>query len=72
MRVEVGMKKCSKKKLMRSTWADHVEKWEVKSWQRAVAQKVDGEMQVRTIEMAMRDCIKSGLERVGKEWKNDR
>ena len=36
MRVEVGAKESSKKKLVRSTLADHVEKKkrEVKNWQR--------------------------------------
>ena len=28
MRVEVGVKDSSKKKLVRSTWAGHIEKWE--------------------------------------------
>ena len=27
------------------------------------------EMETRTIEIAMRDCIKSDIERVGREWK---
>ena len=27
---------------MRSTWAGHVAKWEMKNWQRADAQKVEG------------------------------
>ena len=34
MRVEVGVEESSKKKLMRSTWAGHVDKWEMKKWQR--------------------------------------
>ena len=29
MRVDVGVKESSKKKLVRSTWAGHVEKWEM-------------------------------------------
>ena len=33
-RVEVGVKASSKKKLVMSTWAGDVEKWEMKNWQR--------------------------------------
>ena len=29
-------------------------------------------METRKTEIAMRNCIKSDLERVGEEWKNDR
>ena len=43
MRVEVGMKERSKKKLARSTWADHVVKMgDEKLAKRADAQKVEG------------------------------
>ena len=38
--MEVGVKESSKKKMVRSTWAGHVEKWELKKWQRE--QKVNG------------------------------
>ena len=31
MRVEVGVKESSKNKLVKSTWAGHVEKWEIKT-----------------------------------------
>ena len=41
------MKERSKKKLARSTWAGHVEKWEMKNWQR------------EQMPIAMGDCIKS-------------
>ena len=34
MRVEVGVKECSKKKLVRRKWVGHVKKWEMKNWQR--------------------------------------
>ena len=34
MRVEVGMKESSKKKLTRITWAGMWKKWEMKNWQR--------------------------------------
>ena len=34
MTVEDGVKESSKEKLMRSTRAGHVEKWEMKNWQR--------------------------------------
>ena len=32
--MEFGVKESSKKKLMRSTWAGNMEKWEMKHWQR--------------------------------------
>ena len=31
--MEVGVKESSKNKLERSTWAGHVEKWEINNWQ---------------------------------------
>ena len=35
IRVELAVKESSKNKLVRSTWAGHVEnKWEMKNWQR--------------------------------------
>ena len=34
MRVEVGMKESSKKKLLKSTWLVMCKKWEMKTWQR--------------------------------------
>ena len=43
MRVEVGVKECSKKKLVSRTWAGHVEKMaDEKLAKRADAQKVEG------------------------------
>ena len=39
MKVEVGVKESSKKKLARSTWAGHVERIGNKKWQSADVQK---------------------------------
>ena len=61
------MKERSKKKLATSTWVCHVEKCEMTK--RADDQKVLGEIDARETEIAMGDCIKSDLERVGEEWK---
>ena len=61
------MKERSKKKLARSIWADHVDKMgDEKLAKRADAQKVEGKWKTG---IAMGDCIKSDLERVGEEWK---
>ena len=46
MRIEVGMKECSKKKLVTSTWAGYVEKREIES---------GGEMESRKTKNAMED-----------------
>ena len=44
MRIEVGMKECSKKKLVTSSWAGHVEKnGDENPAKRADAQKVERE-----------------------------
>ena len=52
MRVKVGVKESSKKKLVRSTWAGHLaEMGDVFTWQREDAQKV--EMEARKTEIAM-------------------
>ena len=32
MNMVVGVKESSTKKLLKSAWADHVEKWEIKNW----------------------------------------
>ena len=40
--MEVGVKESSKNVLVRSAWASHLEKWEMKNWQRADAQKEEG------------------------------
>ena len=43
MRVKVGVKESSKKKLLRSTWAGHVEKMEDENMaKRADARKAEG------------------------------
>ena len=63
MRVEVGMKESSKKKLVRSTWAGHVEKMgdeKLAKWRGN-----GGELEARKTETSMWDCIKSDKERVG-------
>ena len=64
MTVEVGMKASSKKKLARSTW-------EMKKLANSSdAQKVEDKWrEMRKTEIAMGDCIKSDLGRVGEEWK---
>ena len=65
------MEESSKKKLVKSTWAAHVEKLEMKNWQREqIPRKWRGVMEVRKTEIAMGDCIKSDLERGGEEWEN--
>ena len=47
------MKESSKKKLVRSTWASHKEKWEMKNWQREqVPRKWKGN-EARKTEIAM-------------------
>ena len=40
--MEVGVEESSKMKLVRSTWAGHEEKCEMKKCQRAYPQKVEG------------------------------
>ena len=55
--MEIGVKESSKKKLVRSTWAGHVEKWEMKNWQREQMPRKK-EMEARKAETAMGDCIK--------------
>ena len=65
MRVEVGVKDSFKKKWVRSTWASHIEKWEMKNWQRAYGQKVDGGLEARKTDIGMEVCIKSNFERMG-------
>ena len=67
MRVEFGVKESSKKKLVGITWAGRVEKMvDYKLAKRADAQKVGGKWKT---EIAMGDCIKSDIDRVGEEWK---
>ena len=69
-RVQVGMKESSKKKLVRSTWAGHVEKngrWKIGKETRCP--ESGGEMQARKTEIATGDCIESDLEKLGEECK---
>ena len=70
MKVKVGMKKSSKKKLERSTWAGHVEKRDIKNGKESRCPESGMEMEARKTEIAMGDCIKSYLETVRKEWEN--
>ena len=42
LRVKIGVNESSKKKLVSRTLAGHVEKWQIKNWQRADSQKVEG------------------------------
>ena len=46
--------------------------WEMKNCQREQMARSGGEMEVTKTEIAMGDCIKSNIERVGEEWKNFR
>ena len=65
--MEVGVKESSKKKLVRSTWAGHVEKWHMKNWQREQMPRKwrgNGGEEDRNYDG---DCIESDLERVGEE-----
>jgi len=58
LRVETGV-----------TWASHVEQiWDEKPAERRCPES-GGEMNARKTEIAMEDCIKSNIERVGEEWK---
>ena len=57
MTVEVGVKESSKRKLVRSMWAGHVEK----TGDETLAKKVDAQI-------VDGDCIKNDLKRVGEEW----
>ena len=62
--MEVGVKESSKKTLVTSTWAGHVEKM----GDEKLAKIVDGpEMEGKWRRGRPRNCIKSDLERVGEE-----
>ncbi len=69
MRVQVGVKESSKKKLARSTWAGHVEKMGDEKQAESGCPESEGEMEERKTEIAMGDSIKSALEIMGEEWK---
>ena len=59
------MKESSKKKLVRSTWAGQVGKWEMKNWQREQMPREwrgNGDEEDRNCDG---DYIKNDLERVG-------
>ena len=65
--MEVEVKESSKKNLVRRTWAGHVEKWEMMYWQRKQIPgkwRGNGGEDHRNCEG---DCIKTNLERVGKQ-----
>ena len=69
--MEVGVKEGYKKKLVRSRpiWAGHVDKFEMKNWQREqmpIKWKGNEDEEDR---IAMVDCIKSDTER---EWEKNR
>ena len=52
---------------MRSTLAGHVEKWEMKNWKEGRYPENRGEMEAgKKSEIAIGNCIKRDLERVGK------
>ena len=63
------MKGHFKKKLVSSTWVDHVEKsWRRKTGNESRCPEGGGEIEARNTEIAMGDCIISDhLERVGEE-----
>jgi len=68
MRVEVGMKESSKKKLLKSTWFGHVQKMGDENLAKiADAQKVEGKSGERGI--AIRDCFKAIKRRRGMDKK---
>ena len=71
MRVGVGVKESTKKKLAWITWAGHVDKMgDEKNGKEIRCPENAGEMEARkNTEIAMGDCIESDLERVGEEWK---
>ena len=59
-------------KLVRSTWAGHIEQMRDEKLAESRCPESGGEMESRKTEIAMGDCIKTDIERVGEEWKNDR
>ena len=63
MRVEAGVNESVKKKLVRSTWAGHVDKMGDEKMAESRCPERGGNWNV------MGNCIKSYLERVGEEWK---
>ena len=65
----VGMKESSKKKLVRSTWADHVERWQMKNWQRDQMSRKWMGIGSEEDQNCDGDCIESDIERVGEECK---
>ena len=67
--MEVGLKESSKKKLVRSTWAGHVERLLDDKLAEGRCSESEEEMETRKSEIAMEYCIKSDIERVGEEWK---
>ena len=62
------MKESAKKKLVRSTWDGHVEKMGDGKLAESRCPEGGGEMEAMKTEIAMGDCIKSDLQRVGEEW----
>ena len=69
MRMKVGMKENSKKKLVRTTWTGDVEQMaDEKLAKRADSQKVE----MRKIRNFDGDCIRNDLERMGEEFKKNR
>ena len=63
----VGEKENSKKKLMRCTWAGHVEKMGDEKLAESRCPESEREMDAKKTKIAMVDCIKNDLERVGEE-----
>ena len=69
MRLEVGVKESSKMKLARSTRTGHVDKWQMKKWQREQMPRKwrgNGCEEDRNCDW---DCIESDPERLGEECK---
>ena len=62
MRVEVGVKKSSKKKLMRSTWGGHVEKLGDQKLAESRCPGSGGEMEVRNVMVCQCKCIERHMQ----------
>ena len=61
------MKESSKNTLMRSTWAGHVDKCEMISWQREQNLESEGEMATKNTDVAMGIALKV----TWKEWEKN-
>ena len=65
--MEVGVKESSKKKLARSIWTGHVGKMGLEKLTENRCTESGGEMDAMKTEIAMGDCLKSDIERVGEK-----